>query len=179
MIEINFIEEKKHNVVPYVIAIVFVLLLVLSGLFLSLQYSSHQQTLDSIQQQIDRNIEKQTEFRSLKTVEEQRLSLGEQVDYVQGEIFPTISLLDHMIGLLPQDSYFTNYSFSIVDGLSIEIRAEDMNLIAAYNHALLQQDFVEIVNLSTIDRTASENAYFIANFEIQIDEQSWMEVAGQ
>ncbi|MRH42970.1 hypothetical protein GH741_09760 [Aquibacillus halophilus] len=173
MVEINFIEKKKINIVPFIIAAVFTLLLAASVYLLSWQHTTQQQQLQSIQQQLDNNLAKQEELTSLLNLHEQRTTLEQQITSVEAEIFPTLPLLDSLVGLLPENTYFSNYSFSIDSGLMIDIRTDDIDQVAAYSNLLEQQSFIENIILSTVSRNEPDN--YIASFQLQINQDAWKE----
>ncbi|WP_226036531.1 hypothetical protein [Aquibacillus saliphilus] len=179
MVEINFIEKKKYNLVPYLTGAFFILLLVLSGLLLNWQHTNQQQELQSIQQQLNDNLTEQQELTSLQGIQEQRVTLKEQINHLQTAIYPTVPLLDRMIALLPENGYFTNYSFSINEGLTIDIRVNEIEQIAGYTHALEIQNFVDNVTLSTVQMETTENTTYFASFQLQINEQAWRQEANQ
>ena len=176
--EINLIKQKKRNVVPYVIAFLFIILLLAAILFLDWQATDLQARQDKLQSQVDENVEKQANQISVQNIHRQRETLETQVGKVEEMVFPAVDLLDQMTAYLPQDSYFANYAYSISDGLTLNVQFNELEQVARYSNTLNQQNFITNVSINTISHQGDEAGYSVA-LQVTIDEQGWMEVASQ
>ncbi|MDL4841672.1 hypothetical protein [Aquibacillus rhizosphaerae] len=174
MVEINFLERSKKNIVPYILVVLLVLLLGITVVGLQWQVSYQEEQLSSYKDQLNANLEEQRNLENIEGIQNQRQTLKEQVNEVELSIFPTLSILDKMIILLPEKAYFENYTFTIQDGLYLDIRVESVEQVAAYTNILEMQNFVEVVDVSTINQTDSG---YIASLYVALNEQSLTEEA--
>ncbi|MCT2537949.1 hypothetical protein NC661_02045 [Aquibacillus koreensis] len=175
MVEINFLETKKRNLTPYILALLFLLLLLGAAFILYWQMVNYEEQVAILEEKRDANIALQTEIRSVEALQAQRNTLKNQVDQLETTRYPTLSLLDQMIGLLPDNVYFESYTFSIQDGLYLDIRVDDVEQVAAYSFALESEDFVNHVEISQI--TNQDATSYIASMYVEMDEQVLLEVA--
>lgn len=190
IVEINLLEEKeKRNIVPFIIAFIGIFLLAASMIAISLQKSSLVAKQDEIQSDIQRVTQEQAEYQAILRDETQadRQKLQTAVEQVEQSIFPSVSLLERMVALLPERGYFERYIYTRDNNLQIVVRFDSLQEVAAYTNTLLEEDGIENVELGNITTEQINEQYdpleyrprYIANYEVDIDEEKWTEEVEQ
>lgn len=176
MVEINFLELKKRNMLLYGAITAFLVLLLISSSVLLWQKSSQDQTAEALERQLQANSQKQTEVQDKRILQQSRQTLSQHVSSVEAMAFPTLALVDRMISLLPEKAYFQNFSYDRASGLTMEIQVENLDQVAAYTNALEQESYILESNLNSVNewQASSESTSYIASFFVQIDEQLWI-----
>ncbi|WP_138415523.1 PilN domain-containing protein [Aquibacillus sediminis] len=176
IVEINFLDpKKKRNMVPYLLGLMTVAFLTASGYWMFQEYQNLQEQQAQLQQEINENRQIQQEYESRTNLAAKRSQLNEQITQLEQEIFPTVPLLKQMVSMLPETGYFDNYSFSLNSDISLVLRVDRLEDVAAYMHSLESQAYVESADVSNISvNTANESRTYIASFQVSIDQSVWM-----
>jgi len=184
IVEINLLEEKeKRNIVPFIIAFVGIFLLIATFVAIGLQKQSVESKQEEIQNNIDRVRQEQSEYQAIlrDETQEDRRQLQQAVEKVEGSIFPSVSLLERMIALLPERGYFERYIYTKDNNLQLIVRFDSLQEVAAYTNTLLEEKGIENVELSNITTEQINEQYdpleyrprYIANYQVDIDSDVW------
>lgn len=190
IVEINLLEEKeKRNIVPFMIAFIGIILLLATVIVIGLQKQSLEAKQENIQQEIHGVQKKQSEYQAVLRDETQsdRKQLQQAVEQVEESVFPSVSLLERMISLLPERGYFERYIYTKNNNLQLVVRFDSLQEVAAYTNTLLQEESIQNVELGNITTEQLNEQYdpleyrprYIANYEVDIDEEKWIEEVEQ
>ncbi|QHE53140.1 PilN domain-containing protein [Pontibacillus sp. HMF3514] len=190
IVEINLLEEKeKRNIVPFMIAFVGIFLLLATMIAIGLQKQAIEAKQEDFQREIQSIQKEQEGYKNILRDETQadRRQLQQAVDQVEESIFPSVSLLERMISLLPERGYFERYIYTKDNNLQLIVRFDSLQEVAAYTNTLLQEEAISNVELSNITTEQISEQYdpleyrprYIANYEVDIDEAQWKEEVDQ
>lgn len=176
MVEINFLEQKKRNMLLYTALGTFLILLLLSSVLLFWQTSSQETKAEALELQLETNKEQQEKVEDDRILQQSRLTLEQHVTTIEAMAFPTLPLVDRMIALLPENANFENFSYEKEVGLNISIQIKNLDQAAAYTHALEKEMYIENVHLSSIAEGGAESKtdLYVASFFVEIDEELWI-----
>ncbi|WP_017472728.1 hypothetical protein [Amphibacillus jilinensis] len=179
MIEINFFEKKKKNLIPYLLMGVLLLgIMSISGYFIltSIQLNKQNQTNQSLIQ------EQSTIIDELQHVH----LLANQVDQLANDLnrlidikHPTVFLNDNILQQLPVDPATTivDFNYTIQGDLLLELQLADANAVSSLTRDLLALTYVTTVELEAIDLINEVEADYQVNLTIGIDQIQLSEVA--
>ncbi|MBM7572023.1 PilN domain-containing protein [Aquibacillus albus] len=180
VVEINFLQkEKNKQIVPSFLGIACLFLILSAATLLYIQYESAVQQRNDLQQQLDATVQQTTNDQSANDLDRLRQQFSQQVDQLRSQVFPSTTLLDRMVALLPATGYFESYTFDASTGLEIVVKANDLMEIAAYTSALEREAYITNVDVASIQgrQEASNQNVYIASYIITINNQSWIKEA--
>jgi type IV pilus assembly protein PilN len=185
LIDINLLPEKQKK--NYTFVLVLTLLLVATAVvatILYLQYEQAHQRADLMQQQIQ-------DTKLLRTVQEKKLTdytsstavleLDQAISWTEEIPIPTVSLIRHLSGLLPERGYVLNFNYSDAGNVNLTVQFDTSREAAYYLKSLKDSAFIEDVNLSSIVTSSEDDdpevkkltnfllPRYIAQFELLLD----------
>ena len=174
MMEINFLEIKKINIVPFFLVLILLFLLSSAAGILYWQQQTAQHELDEKQQKLTENQSVEVEIVNLQQIQEERLQLSEQINGVNEVIFPSVALKDQIISLLPSTSTISNFNFDYQNGVILDVQLNNLEQIATYTSTLTEQSYVTNLVVHNISQSANEDAsYYDVSIEMAIDHNAW------
>ncbi|KGP73925.1 hypothetical protein [Pontibacillus yanchengensis] len=189
MVEINLLEEKeKRNIVPYLLAILSLLLLigVLSQVYFKQQHLLEKKTISENKITNLKEQQQTLQQTNKNNIQVAREELTKKASQLENQLFPSVDLLKRLITLLPKEGYFVTYSY-IGDGtVNVKIQFESMQQIANYTNALEEESYIEglLINMNAEEVTASQNntnilPRYFATFEFLVIEDKWEKEFGE
>ncbi|RCW66399.1 hypothetical protein [Saliterribacillus persicus] len=175
MIEINFIEIKKVNMVPYFLLFLFLLLTASMSAILYWQYQNAEEVLESNQLQLNNNYSVQTEIVNDNQLQQERLQLSDQVKELQTLTFPSVKLKNDLLTLLPSENQVISYLYEAETGVTLNVLLNSFEDIALFTQELTNTSYVEDVLVSEIFNLTdqSPNMYDVI-VEIKIDDLAYI-----
>ncbi|WP_077621355.1 hypothetical protein [Sediminibacillus massiliensis] len=183
--EINLLEEKpKKDVTFLFITAVLVVLILSSTLILLWQRDVYQVELENALTRID-DIEasKQESLEKTRELEQQRFMLGSQIDAIETTLFPSLSVMERLIDLIPEKLEVKNYQYGLGERLKLTVRSDSMEGIAEYTYSLENQEFINnllvtnVIKENGVDK--KKNKTYTADFQMEINERYLMEEGGE
>lgn len=178
MIKINFFEKKKRNYAHHILISVFLIGLLLIGsyiLIMSNHYvSEYEGNINKINQQ-QSLINEMQQIQSLSSTLNERLN---NLEHLKENQYPTVFLYDEMIGLLPQLDRLPirQYSFSIDEGVSLNLEIKGLNQVAELERKLSDLSFVTSVTLNSVGLVRESEQIYSVQFQVDIDRTKLSEV---
>ncbi len=175
MIEINFIEIKKVNMVPYFLLFLFLLLAASMSAILYWQYQNAEEILESNQLQLNKNYSVQTEIVNDNQLQQERLQLSDQVKELQTLTFPSVKLKNDLLTFLPSENQVISYLYEAETGVTLNVLSNSFEDIALFTQELTNKSYVEDVLVSEIFNLTdqSPNMYDVI-VEIKIDDLAYI-----
>ncbi|WP_058307241.1 hypothetical protein [Gracilibacillus massiliensis] len=172
--QINFIEHKPINLVPYFIVLVAAIAFIIVAWFVTVPYLTTNREIVTMEQQIETNSKAQVNSLQIKKIAEQAQQHQSATADIEERISNQIELIDQLRGLLPSNSGVQNLHYVRDQLLEVTIVTERFADVASYNEALLFEAYIIDVHLDYIERQ-DENDYQ-ATYRIIFDEEKWKEV---
>ncbi|MBM7541787.1 hypothetical protein [Amphibacillus cookii] len=179
MIEINFFEKKKKNLIPYL----------LIGLFLvGLMITSGYLTLASIQlnkqYEITHNlIQEQSiiinDLQHVNLLANQVDQLASDLDNLVDNKHPTVFLNDDILQQLPDNpaTVIIDFRYTIQGDLLLELQLTDANAVSTLTRDLQALAYITAVELEAMELVNEIEANYQVNLTISIDHVKLSEVA--
>lgn len=152
IVEINLLEEKeKKNITPHFISLLTLLFIVGVGAILYLQKQELMDTKQALASQTTQLQAQQAQIQQVLNDKQlkQRKQLASMVDLVENSLFPTISITEDMIALLPEHGYIEQYGFTN-EKLNLQVRLDTFQDISAFLNHLQEKPYINEVNLTNI-----------------------------
>lgn len=153
-VEINLLPEKeKRDITNLVVILVIALILLSSSLVLRYFHSNAVEEVEQVQKEIQevqilsQSLREQMELQQGSDLDR----LAEKVYSLEGVLVPASSLLDLLVGLLPERGYFLNYDYSLPDVVTFNASFVELEDIAYYSNILFQSEIIKEVQISNIN----------------------------
>jgi type IV pilus assembly protein PilN len=185
LVDINLLPEKQKKNYAFVLALALLIVAAaVATTIFYLQYEQVQQKAGLMQQQIQ-------DTKLLRTVQEKKLTdytsstamseLDLAISWTENLPIPTVSLIRHLTGLLPERGYVLNFNYNDAGNVNLTVQFDTSREAAYYLKSLKDSEFIEDVNLSSIV-TSSDDAgqdvkkltnfllpRYIAQFQLLLD----------
>lgn len=174
MIEINFVKKKKINIAPYILVTIVLFSLSIIYFSLYLYRSNVDETYTELQQEILQKTEIIAEISNINELEKQNQTLSAQVDQLEATVYPSLYLLDEVNANLPSESKIENYTFSIIDGITVGIHITDLKQAADFSQKMNKETYIVNLNLISLEK---QNDYTLAIFNFEVNKDYILEEA--
>ena len=143
--------ERQRSILSIIFISGFVIWLLVASL-LTYQYVHTKSALKQINAQVEELTEKKAnlerEAAAMQSFEQ--ASLASAVEYAESVTFPTSRLIDNLIELLPEHSYFSNYDYNEGE-VKIQSQFETMDVAAEYVAKLVASDYINEVKVEKVE----------------------------
>ncbi|UOQ86159.1 hypothetical protein [Gracilibacillus salinarum] len=172
--QINFIEHKAVNLVPYFIIVIAVIGLSISAWLIFQPYMSLQEEISAMEADIESNQQAEADAISLEEMVTQQQQLTTSIDQLEGNLMGNVELTDKLQKLKPASSVISHFYYTQGDVLEISISSSHYADYAAYNQSLVAQPFTSDVRFNYLAET--DAGVSGATFQIELNDQAWLEV---
>lgn len=176
MINVNFFEKEKPNILPYIIGGIFLLLLLLMGLFFFIARGQLNKAIENNNNWLTENGEEVILSRQISQIDQlQNESLVVQ-DQLRGSQQPTNQLIEELVGVIPNETdrlstlqlTETNQVMMILENIET---SEGQEIV----EDLRNLPFVIGVQFLYAENEASENDAFRYELTVDIDPTALVE----
>lgn len=168
MIQINFFEKKKINILPYIIGVTFFVFLLLIGAYFFMTRSFHERTVEDNQAWLTDNAGSVVLSRQISQLDR----LANESDMVQETLqhnqYPMDDIIVDIVSTIPNEAIRVQ-SFSITNPNQITLRLEETDSAMAQSivENLMAKDYVKDIQFLHAEMVNQENDQL--NFEMIID----------
>lgn len=172
LIEINLLPKREKVSFQFIIVCILIGLigLAVAGWF-TFDYYSMQKKQEQMKQEMlltTKLIEVTQQKLHQGSSSSSLIGLDNQVKLMESLPLPTVLVLNHLVGLLPSNGVYQNYSYDVKGTVSFTADFSTMREIANYLDQLVKSPNVISVNLSTVAKQGEE-AKYTAQFAIQLN----------
>ncbi|UOQ47294.1 PilN domain-containing protein [Gracilibacillus caseinilyticus] len=172
--QINFIEHKAVNLVPYLIIAIAVIGISISSWLILQPYMSLKEEISVMEADIQSNQQAEADAIKLEKRVTQQQQLTNRIDGIEGNLMGNVELMDTLHQLMPTNSVLSHFYYTQGDVLKISISASQYADYAAYNQSLLAQPFISDVRFNYLEEADGGDSS--AAFQVELDNQGWLEV---
>lgn len=170
MIEINFFEKKKKNIVPIIYTVIFLLGILLIGGYVGGSHVYFARQTSRNQAFIDENQVEVVEARRKERVLTQLVETENDMTQLTTDRHPTIFLYDEIHEVFADaDNTVQVYQFTVGEPLYIELMNIDLDMAAHYMVELQAVSFIDHVELNSTYLEESDE--YRAEFQLMINEE--------
>lgn len=179
MIEINFFEKKPPNYSRLLIIAIFIIGLILIGVYLLVTSNQLTNQSEANLNQINDQQPIINELESIQAYSNQLNQLSNELETLREHQYQTVFLYETILDQLPDSEVLLieNYNFSINDGLKLTLQLVSLEQVAKLDRAILDLPFVASVELTSVNLINESEEQYIIDLEVEIDRDQLQEVA--
>lgn len=160
LVEINLLPKKEQRNHSFIVLImVLSILLIATGIYLFNVYSGYKDQIKDIEQEIQLRQEVIADEQAKAKNAEKNNSLQQLNDLIHwSENYPikTVSLLKHLIALLPERGFFMNFNYVSEGTVQISAQFDTSREAATYLDELIQSQWTKEVKLTAVTTVAND-----------------------
>ncbi|WP_225743926.1 hypothetical protein [Marinilactibacillus sp. Marseille-P9653] len=170
MININLFEKKEINRLPFVIIIIFLILL--SGLFIYLFGMNRFYTLKDNRnmQVIENQVSEIQDARSIELLNNQVIQLNESLTSLESARYQIPFLIKDLHTYVPEESQIAEFVLLEDFTLVLKVSGVDYDALTALIKELNEIDYVNSAELSTLSVTESDTNTFDSEILLTLDQ---------
>lgn len=176
MININFFEKKKLNVLPYIIGGVFFLFLLLMGIYFFVTRAFYENTIDEKQTWLSDHAESVVLSRQINQLDRLATESDTVQETLQANQYPMDEIIVDIVSVIPNETERIQ-SFHLSNPNQIVLRLEDTQSTMAQTivEDLLEKDYVIGVQFLQAENSTIEDTQFRFEMIIDIDANNLLE----
>lgn len=176
MINVNFFEKKKLNVLPYIIGGIFFLFLLLMGAYFFVTRAFYENKIDEKQTWLSDNVESVVLSRQISQLDRLATESDTVQETLQANQYPMDEIIVDIVSVIPNETERIQ-SFHLSNPNQIVLRLEDTQSTMAQTivEDLLEKDYVIGVQFLQAENSTIEDTQFRFEMIIDIDANNLLE----
>lgn len=176
MINVNFFEKKKVNILPYIVGGIFLLVLLLMGAFFFVSRSLYANTIEDNTAWLSENAESVVLSRQISQLDRLATESDTVQETLQETQYPMDDIINDIVTVIPNEAERIQ-SFHISTPNQITLRLENTQSTIAQSivEDLLKKDYVTSVQFLQAQNTTIEDTQLGFEMLIDIDANNLLE----